>query len=180
MRRLAKLVGSRFLDDAGAFLVDFQDVLAGFLARAQAVDKLLRGPDVGFLLVLAPEVAAIDEALYFHERLRAAGIRLAGFVANRVQPAPGLTTRRRSRRRCRRDAGVRGPAGGDDRRRGGASWRRWRARSARCRCRSGASWRAWRARAAGIPITEVPLLDHDVDNLAELRVVGEHLSARRA
>ena len=33
------------------------------------------------------------------------------------------------------------------------------------------------ARAPGVPITEVPLLDHDVDNLAELRVVGEHLSA---
>jgi hypothetical protein len=27
-----------------------------------------------------------------------------------------------------------------------------------------------------VPITEVPLLDHDVDNLAELRVVGNHLS----
>ena len=36
------------------------------------------------------------------------------------------------------------------------------------------------ARAPGVPITEVPLLDHDVDNLAELRVVGEHLSAVRA
>ena len=74
----------------GAFLVDFQEVLAGFLARAQAVDKLLRGPDVGFLLVLAPEVAAIDEALFFHDRLRAAGIGLRGFVANRVHAAPGL------------------------------------------------------------------------------------------
>ena len=34
-----------FLDDIGAFLVDFQVVLGGFLARAEAIDKLLRGPD---------------------------------------------------------------------------------------------------------------------------------------
>ena len=138
VRRLAKLVGSRFLDDVGAFLVDFQEALAGFLARAEAVDKLLRGPDVGFLLVLAPEVAGVDEALYFHERLRAAGIPLGGFVANRVQPAPGSTMRARSRRRC---APTRrgGAAGRDARRRGGAA-RAGRARVRRAaRRRSGAS-----------------------------------------
>jgi len=33
------------------------------------------------------------------------------------------------------------------------------------------------AAAPGTPITEVPLLDHDVDNLQELRVVGDHLWA---
>jgi hypothetical protein len=31
-------------------------------------------------------------------------------------------------------------------------------------------------RAPGVAVTEVPLLDHDVDNLSELRVVGEHLA----
>src|SRR5262249_38865141 len=90
VRRIAKLVGNRFLDDVGAFLLDFQQVLTAFLARARAGDELLRGPGGRFLLGMVPEVAAIDEALYFHERLRAAGIKLAGFVANRVHLAPGL------------------------------------------------------------------------------------------
>jgi hypothetical protein len=31
--------------------------------------------------------------------------------------------------------------------------------------------------APGVPITEVPLLDHDVDNLQELRAVGRWLEA---
>ena len=90
VRRLAKLVGSRFIDDVGAFLVDFQGALGGFLSRARAIDALLRGPDVAFLLVLTPAVAAIYEALFFHGRLRAAAVPLGGFVANRVQRPPGL------------------------------------------------------------------------------------------
>ena len=37
-----------------------------------------------------PRWPAVDEALYFHARLREAAIPLGGFVANRVHPAPGL------------------------------------------------------------------------------------------
>src|SRR4051794_5532722 len=89
VRRLGKFVGSRFLDDLGAFLLDFRDVLSGFLERAQAVETLLRRSDVGFLLVLSPDVPAVSEALYFSSRLRAARIPLCGFIANRVLPPPG-------------------------------------------------------------------------------------------
>ena len=66
-------------------------MLGGFLERAKAVDLLLRSPDTAFLLVLVPAVAAVDEALYFHGRLREAGVPLSAFIANRVQPAPGIT-----------------------------------------------------------------------------------------
>jgi len=176
VRRLAKLVGSDFLDDAGAFLVDFQDALAGFLVRAEAVDKLLRGPDVGFLLVLAPVVAAVDEALYFHDRLRAAGIQLAGFVANRVQPAPGLTDVAAIAAAMQADAAFAGLAAGtieDAATTLGPVARAFgelHASERRELSRLG-------ARAGGVSITEVPLFDHGVDNLAELRVVGEHLSS---
>lgn len=90
LQRMGKFVGSRFLDDLGAFLADFQGVLGGFLDRARAIEGLLRRPDVGFLLVLAPEQPAVDEALYFHSRLRSAGFTLDAFVANRVLPSPGL------------------------------------------------------------------------------------------
>src|SRR3954451_21964210 len=90
VRRLGKFVGSRFLDDLGAFLLDFRDVLSGFLERAQAVETLLRRSDVGFLLVLSPDVPAVSEALFFSSRLRAARIPLCGFIANRVLTPPGL------------------------------------------------------------------------------------------
>jgi anion-transporting ArsA/GET3 family ATPase len=176
VRRMAKLVGSRFLDDAGAFLVDFQEVLTAFLARAQAVDKLLRGPDVGFLLVLVPEVAAIDEGLYFHERLRTAGIGVAGFVANRVHAQPGLDEAGAIAAALRADpvgTGVPAATIDDAAARLAPVARAFGALAVSERRELGRLG----ARAPGVPITEVPLLDHDVDNLAELRVVGEHLSA---
>ena len=141
------------------------------------VDLLLRGPDTAFLLVLVPAVAAVDEALYFHGRLRDAGVPLSGFIANRVQPAPGIT-----------DAGALAkalratPAFADlsDAALAEAAARLVSARPAhsrRCTPASGASSRGWRRSAPGTQITEIPLLDHDVDNLAELRVVGEALLA---
>jgi anion-transporting ArsA/GET3 family ATPase len=175
VRRLAKLVGNRFLDDLGAFLVDFHDVLTSFLARAQAVDKLLRGPRVGFLLVLVPEVAAIDESLFFHERLRAAGIGLAGFVANRVHPAPGLDDPGAIGAALRADpagAGLSAATIDEAAERLAPVARAFAALAASERRELGRLGQ----RAPGVSITEVPLLDHDVDNLAELRVVGNYLS----
>ena len=89
VRRLGKFVGSRFLDDLGAFLLDFRDVLSGFLERAHAVEALLRRPDVGFLLVLSPDVPAVSEALYFTSRLRAAHIPCAASSPTGCWRRPG-------------------------------------------------------------------------------------------
>jgi anion-transporting ArsA/GET3 family ATPase len=174
LRRLGKFLGSQALDDVGAFLVDFQVVLAGFLARAAEIDRLLRGPDVAFLLVLAPEVASVDEAMYFHGRLRDAAIPLGGFVANRVHQAPGLAdapalaAALRARPETHgvpaatiEDVAARLAALAREAETLHASERRELGRLA--------------ASAPGIPVTEVPLLDHDADNLAELRTVGDWL-----
>ena len=119
IRRLAKFVGSQFLDDVGAFLVDFRDVLGGFLDRARQIETLLRSADVGFLLVLAPEVPAVNEALYFHARLREAGIPLGAFVANRVHQPPGDDDASAIARRLARATGG-GGAGRKRAARGGA------------------------------------------------------------
>jgi anion-transporting ArsA/GET3 family ATPase len=175
LRRLGKMVGSQVLDDIGAFLVDFQVVLAGFLTRAAEIDKLLRGPDVAFLLVLAPEVAAVDEAMYFHGRLREARIPLGGFVANRVHPAPGLTEANELAAALRARPGARPVV--DDATLDDVASRL--ADLARAATSLHASERRELTRLAasapGIPVTEVPLLDHDVDNLSELRAVGRWL-----
>jgi anion-transporting ArsA/GET3 family ATPase len=174
LRRLAKLVGSRALDDIGAFLVDFQGVLAGFLTRANAIDELLRGPDVAFLLVLAPAVAAVDEALYFQGRLREAGVPLGGFVANRVQPAPGLADRDALALALRAEplfADLGEAAIAEAARELEPLARAFGARHASER----REIERLAARAPGVVVTEIPLLDHDVDNLVELRVVGESL-----
>lgn len=180
--RLAKFVGSRFLEDIAAFLTDFQVVLGGFLARARKVGELLRQPDVAFLLVLAPEAPAVDEALYFAGRLREAGVPLAAFVANRVHPRPGnvgLTDADElvAHLRTRPELAELAPADLDE-----AAERL--ARTAQDFQLLGKGERRELLRLAemapGIPVWEVPLLAHDIASLSALRTVGDYLGRPRA
>src|ERR1044071_4760851 len=97
MKRLAKFVGSQFIDDLGVFFTEFNDILGGFRQRAEETFALLRQPRVGFVLVASPEPMAVREALAFHERLISAGMPFAGFVVNKVhisRPLPGAMAAR--------------------------------------------------------------------------------------
>jgi anion-transporting ArsA/GET3 family ATPase len=175
LQRLGKLVGSRFIDDLGAFLADFQGVLGGFLERAHAIDALLRRPDVGFLLVLAAEQPAVNEALYFHQRLREAGLTLDAFVANRVLPRPGLTDEAALRAHLAAQPALQGwPAAERD------QAGRALADAARYLAAAAESQRAQlarlRAREGRLPLLTVPLLPHDPDSASALRIIGEHLA----
>jgi len=89
IRRAGKLMGSQFLDDLGAFLLDIRQVLGGFLVRAREIEVVLKQPDVGFVLVMTPETAAVNEALYFARRLRESGSPLCCYIANRTLTDPG-------------------------------------------------------------------------------------------
>jgi anion-transporting ArsA/GET3 family ATPase len=177
LQRLGKFVGSSFLDDLGAFLGDFQSVLGGFLRRAEAVEALLRRPDVGFLLVLAPELPAVDEALTFFERLRDASLRLDGFIANRVLPAPALV----GPDLHREIDGQPRLAGSSPREHAEALAaldvavdHLTRAAQAQLRelARLGQS-------APGVPIVKLPLLSHEASSLTALRAIGDHLAGDR-
>ena len=171
VRRLGKFVGSRFLDDLGAFLLDFREVLAGFLERAQAVETLLRRSDVGFLLVLSPDVPAVSEALYFSSRLRAAHIPLCGFIANRVLTPPGLIDEAAVRSKLVRLPGL--PAAQVNvAAHELAQVSAYLERLARAQRRE---IERLAHDAPGIDITTVPLLTHDVSNLESLKRVGDHL-----
>ena len=90
LKRLAKFVGSKFIDDLGVFFTEFNDILGGFRQRAEETFSLLRQPRVGFVLVASPEPMAVREALAFHERLTAAGMPFVGFVVNKVHPSRPL------------------------------------------------------------------------------------------
>lgn len=175
LRRLGKFVGSQFLDDLGAFLLDFRDVLGGFLSRAQEVEALLRTPDVGFLLVLAPELPAVNEALFFSARLQAAGLPLAGFIANRLLARPGNADSRVFREKLNALPSIAGmtPETLD---RGAA------ALSDACvyldRLAEGQSREIVRL-GRHVPadgITTVPMLPHDLPPLETLRRIGDHLA----
>ena len=87
LKRLAKFVGSKFIDDLGVFFTEFNDILGGFRQRAEETFALLRQPRVGFVLVASPEPMAVREALAFHQRLVSAGMPFVGFVVNKVVPS---------------------------------------------------------------------------------------------
>jgi anion-transporting ArsA/GET3 family ATPase len=87
LKRLAKFVGTKFIDDLSVFFTEFNDILGGFRTRAEETFSLLRQPRVGFLLVASPEPMAVREALAFHERLAAAAMPFVGFVVNKVYPS---------------------------------------------------------------------------------------------
>ena len=175
LQRMGKFVGSQFLDDLGVFLSDFQGVLGGFLERAQAIETLLRQPDVGFLLVFAPELPAVEEALFFFEQLRRAGIHLDAFVANRVLPMPGLVGR---------DALTAALAGHPAL----ASWSTAERSASIATLENAAEYLARTAeaqrrelarlqeRAPAVPLLEIPLLSHEPASAAALRSIGDRLA----
>ncbi len=92
IKRLAKFVGTKFLEDLSVFFTEFNDILGGFKQRAEETFALLRQPRVGFLLVASPEPMAVREALAFHERLVSAGMPFVGFVVNKVHTLRPLQT----------------------------------------------------------------------------------------
>jgi anion-transporting ArsA/GET3 family ATPase len=87
LKRLAKFVGSKFIDDLGVFFTEFNDILGGFRQRAEETFALLRQPRVGFVLVASPEPMAMREALAFHGRLISSGMPFVGFVVNKIHPS---------------------------------------------------------------------------------------------
>jgi anion-transporting ArsA/GET3 family ATPase len=91
LKRLAKFVGTKFIDDLGVFFTEFNDILGGFRVRAEETFALLRQPRVGFLLVASPEPMAVREARAFHDRLVQAQMPFVGFVVNKVYPARPVT-----------------------------------------------------------------------------------------
>jgi anion-transporting ArsA/GET3 family ATPase len=85
-RTLARFTGSDVLHDLSEFMDSFQGLYGGFQDRAAAVRALLAEPRVGFVLVAGPGPLSVEEALFFHDRLRAEAMPVAGAVVNRVTP----------------------------------------------------------------------------------------------
>jgi anion-transporting ArsA/GET3 family ATPase len=89
LRTVAKVVGSEVIADVVAFFRAFEGMEEGFRARASAVESLLADPDTAFVLVTSPRRDAVEEALYFADRLDAHGQSVAALVVNRVHPEFG-------------------------------------------------------------------------------------------
>jgi anion-transporting ArsA/GET3 family ATPase len=83
---LKRVTGVDLLQDVSDFFASFGDMAEGFRERAARTGELLADPRTTFLLVTSPRRAAIDEAIFFHRRLRERGLPFGGAVVNRMSP----------------------------------------------------------------------------------------------
>ncbi|MFK8026190.1 MAG: ArsA family ATPase [Ilumatobacter sp.] len=82
-----RVLGSRFLQDIADFFILFQKMEAGFVRRAQEVEKLLVDPRTAFVIVSTLEAAPAHEARFLAESLAERKMPLGAVVANRVLPS---------------------------------------------------------------------------------------------
>jgi anion-transporting ArsA/GET3 family ATPase len=81
-----RLLGADVLSEVAEFVGDLQKIYGGVQQRARDVYRLLRSPQVGFVVVTTLEPVPFGEAEYFASRLREYRMPLRGVVANRTLP----------------------------------------------------------------------------------------------
>jgi anion-transporting ArsA/GET3 family ATPase len=174
IRRAGKLMGSQFLDDLGAFLLDIRQVLGGFLVRAREIEAVLKRPDVGFVLVLTPETAAVNEALYFAQRLRETGSPLCCYIANRTLTDPGSISVDAIRESLASLPGLQDAAKLSDASSKLAYLAEYLSKIA---CAQKHELERLARESPGVEITTVPLLPHDVSSIDSLRAIADRLES---
>jgi anion-transporting ArsA/GET3 family ATPase len=86
LRMADRLLGGDVLSEVAEFVGDLQKIYGGVQQRARDVYRLLRSPQVGFVVVTTLEPVPFGEAEYFASRLREYRMPLRGVVANRTLP----------------------------------------------------------------------------------------------
>jgi len=169
---LNKVLGAQVLTDMQTFIAAFDTLFGGFRQRAEATFSLLQAEGTAFLVIAAPEAAAMREAAYFVERLAADEMPLAGLVVNRVhdEAAAGVSAV---------DAESASPrlAGGKAAERRTAELLDVHAERMRLAERENRLRERFSAAHRNVEIVPVPALDTDVHDVAGLRTIGEHLGA---
>ena len=85
---LQRVTGVDLLRDLSTFFRSIGGMVDGFTERARRVGALLEDPATTFLIVTAPRHDPVEEAIFFHRKLRDAGMPFGGLVVNRLHVAP--------------------------------------------------------------------------------------------
>jgi anion-transporting ArsA/GET3 family ATPase len=89
LRTVSKVVGTDVVRDTVEFFTAFEGMEQGFRNRAQRVLELLSDERTAFVLVAAPRRDAVDEAMYFANRLQESSISIEALIVNRLHPRFG-------------------------------------------------------------------------------------------
>ncbi|HVE97711.1 MAG TPA: ArsA-related P-loop ATPase [Mycobacteriales bacterium] len=170
---ITRITGAGLLHDLREFFAAFESLFGGFRERAQLTYDLLKDTGTAFVVVAAPDPAALREASYFVERLSAEQMPLAGIVVNRVHRsgAPRLTAERSIAA-----AEVLESRDADD---VAAGVLRLHADRVAVAAREERIVDAFGSGLPGVPIAEVEAMATDVHDLAGLRRIGAELGSDR-
>ncbi|AKU18152.1 ArsA family ATPase [Luteipulveratus mongoliensis] len=172
---ITKILGAQMLSDVQTFVAALDTMFGGFRERAEDTFALLQDPGTSFLVVATPERDALREASYFVDRLAEEGMPLAGLVVNRVQ-----MTYVGSLSAARAVAAAEGLEGAPNR----AGWSaedsaallRVHADLAEQSVRHAAAIGRFTASHPDIAQVQVPAGAHDVNDVDELRRIGDSLA----
>ena len=89
LRTVSRVVGGDVVRDAVAFFTAFEGMEQGFRDRAARVTALLSDPGTAYVVVAAPRRDAVEEAVFFADRLAESATPVAGLVVNRMFPRFG-------------------------------------------------------------------------------------------
>jgi anion-transporting ArsA/GET3 family ATPase len=85
---MERLTGVDLLHDLSVFFRALGGMIDGFTERARRVGLLLSDPGTTFLIITAPRHDPVEEAIFFHRKLRDADMPFGGLVVNRLHAAP--------------------------------------------------------------------------------------------
>jgi anion-transporting ArsA/GET3 family ATPase len=158
---LQRVTGVDLLHDVSVFFRALGGMVDGFSERARRVGALLEDPATTFLIVTSPRHDPVQEAIYFHRKLREAGMPFGGVVVNRMHEAAPP------------DAPLPEELGGGLAQRVLASARELAALAER----EEANVAHLRAELGDPPTIVIPELEDDVHDLESLQLMGDYLFA---
>ena len=82
-RSMKRVAGRGFTNDLMSFLAQFTGVFSSFQTEVTAMRGLLSRSESAFLVVTSPVREAVEEAFFFHDRVRQSALPFAGFILNR-------------------------------------------------------------------------------------------------
>ena len=170
---IGRITGAALLNDLREFFTAFETLFGGFRERAQQTYDLLKADSTAFVVVAAPDPAALREASYFVERLSTDDMPLAGVVVNRVHRtgAPQLTAERSvaAAEVLEQHGGAKLAAG----------VLRLHAERVALAARERRIVAAFSAGLPAVPIVEVEAMATDVHDIDGLRQIGLELAGRQ-
>ncbi|MGH3743600.1 MAG: ArsA family ATPase [Mycobacteriales bacterium] len=170
-RVVTKVIGAQLLTDLQQFVASLETMFGGFRARADATYAMLKAPGTAFVVVAAPEPAALREASYFADRLTEENMPLAGLVVNRVHTtaATGLGVARAVSGAETLEAAGGGAVT--------AALLRLHAERGTVAEREKTLVGRFQRSHPRTPVRQVPALESDVHDLAALRTIGAALAS---